>query len=266
MHGWTRPLLRRRQAPRFRWVGARRRDDAATMDGQATSRERTTTVNAGRDGAVVVAVVAMKPLERAKSRLAVNPLLRRQLALAMAVDTVSAALSAHCVTAVIGVTNDPDLARHLHGVGAIVIADRPARGLNSALRYGVAAAARHAPQSAVITLAGDLPALRPDQLDATVRQCPSIDRAAWRAVVPDLSGQGTTMLAASAAELLLPRMGPGSLHRHENAGFRVIADAPVGLRCDVDTVTDLTIAAANGVGPATLEVLNGNACSALAAG
>jgi len=87
-------------------------------------------------------VVPVKVLARAKSRLAVlaGPH-RAELALAMAADTVAAALACPAVDRVIAVTDDAAAARVLAGLGALVTGDDPGRGLNPALRHGAALAA-----------------------------------------------------------------------------------------------------------------------------
>jgi 2-phospho-L-lactate/phosphoenolpyruvate guanylyltransferase len=84
-------------------------------------------------------VVPVKVLARAKTRLAAlaGPD-RPALALAMAADTVAAALASPEVGRVIVVTDDPQAAEELAGLGAVIVPDRPGRGLNGALRHGAA--------------------------------------------------------------------------------------------------------------------------------
>src|SRR5262252_3226116 len=91
-------------------------------------------------------VVPVKVLARAKSRLAVlaGPH-RPALALAMAADTVAAALACPVVDRVIAVTDDAEAARVLAGLGALVTGDEPGRGLNPALRHGAALASARWP-------------------------------------------------------------------------------------------------------------------------
>src|SRR5262249_25263208 len=107
-------------------------------------------------------VVPVKVLARAKSRLAslAGPD-RPALALAMAADTVAAALDCPQVGRVIVVTDDPQAAEALAGLGAVIVPDRPGRGLNGALRHGAAHAGSRWPGSGIGGLAADLPALRP---------------------------------------------------------------------------------------------------------
>ena len=87
-------------------------------------------------------VIPVKPLDRAKSRLAGLAGPRRgELALAMAADTVRALLASPAVAVVIVVTDDAAAGAELGALGAVVIPDRPAAGLNPALEFGAAYAA-----------------------------------------------------------------------------------------------------------------------------
>src|SRR6516165_3179363 len=88
-------------------------------------------------------VVPVKVLARAKTRLAaLAGQDRPALALAMAADTVAAALGSPEVGRVIVVTDDPQAARVLAGLGAVIVPEPPGRGLNRALRHGAAHSAR----------------------------------------------------------------------------------------------------------------------------
>ena len=198
-------------------------------------------------------VIPVKVLAQAKSRLiglAGPP--RAQVALAMAADTVAAALAAEPVAGVIVVTDDAVVGAELRDLGAIVIADEPAAGLNAALEFGAAYSAARWPERGRAGMAGDLPALRPAELAL------ALDRAAaaGEAFVPDAAGTGTTLYAAGPGAAFTPAFGPGSRDRHRAAGLREL-DLPGlrGLRQDVDTPGDLELAAAIGVGPRTSAAL-----------
>ncbi|EDY65934.2 predicted protein, partial [Streptomyces pristinaespiralis ATCC 25486] len=80
-------------------------------------------------------VVPLKPLALAKSRLAgaADDRLRPRLALAFAQDTVAAALACPAVRDVAVVTDDPAAAAGLTALGARIVPDSPAAGLNAAL-------------------------------------------------------------------------------------------------------------------------------------
>ncbi len=108
-------------------------------------------------------VIPLKPLARAKSRLAdtADDGLRPGLALAFAQDTVSAALACTAVRDVVVVTDDSVAARELAALGAAIVPDEPLGGLNAALAHGERAVRTVRPDSAVAALNADLPALRP---------------------------------------------------------------------------------------------------------
>jgi 2-phospho-L-lactate/phosphoenolpyruvate guanylyltransferase len=197
-------------------------------------------------------VVPVKVLARAKSRLAVlaGPH-RPALALAMAADTVAAALACPVVDRVIAVTDDAEAARALAGLGALVTEDEPGRGLNPALRHGAALAAARWPGSGIGALAADLPALRPAELDLGLREAARWDHS----FVPDASGAGTTLYAARPGARFRPRFGPRSAERHRAAGaIELSLPGLASLRRDVDQPRDLTAASDLGVGPHTAAV------------
>jgi 2-phospho-L-lactate/phosphoenolpyruvate guanylyltransferase len=197
-------------------------------------------------------VVPVKVLARAKSRLAdlAGPH-RPALALAMAADTVAAALACQDVAQVVAVTDDPQAAETLARLGAAVTPDEPARGLNAALRHGAAFAAAHWPGSGMGALAADLPALRPAELGQALRAA-----AGWpQAFVPDAAGSGTTLYAVRPPAPFSPQFGPGSARSHRAAGaVELRLPGMATLRRDVDSPADLREAAGLGVGPRTAAV------------
>ncbi len=190
-------------------------------------------------------VVPVKDLGSAKSRLdAPSGPARAELALAFARDTLTAVLGAACVASVVLVTSEPRMV-DVVPPGVRVVPD-PGRGLVAAL----AAGAEVVDDGPVALLLGDLPALRPAELDAALAAAADHERA----MVPDAEGAGTTLLTAGRAGLLRPAFGPGSRDAHERAGHRILEAGP-GLRRDVDTADDLAAAVRLGVGPATAAAL-----------
>jgi 2-phospho-L-lactate guanylyltransferase len=197
-------------------------------------------------------VVPVKVLARAKSRLAVLAGPHREaLALAMAADTVAAALACPEVGQVVAVTDDATAARALAGLGAVVTGDEPDRGLNPALRHGAALAAARWPASGIGALAADLPALRPEELSLALRAAERWEHA----FVPDAAGSGTTLYAARPGARFWPRFGPRSAARHRAAGAAELSlPGLASLRRDVDRPPDLNAASDLGVGPRTAAV------------
>jgi 2-phospho-L-lactate guanylyltransferase len=183
-------------------------------------------------------LVPLRALPSAKSRLAesVPPELHGDLVEAIRADTLEAVHAATEVARVVVIGDAP-------GAGVTLV--QTSAGLNGALRDGAAFAAEQWPDDGIAALVGDLPALRADELDAALRTA-----AAHRsAFVPDASGTGTTLLAATPGSVLDPRFGAGSAARHASIAARL--DATAGVRTDVDTADDLADAALVGLGPRT---------------
>ena len=197
-------------------------------------------------------VIPVKRLDLAKSRLAVSPELRRELALAMAMDSVAACLSTPSVTAVLVVTDDETAASAMRRLGAQVIPDEPDAGLNPALVHGAGVLLAGHPAAGIVALSSDLPALSPEALSALLGRAASVEAGC----VADAAGTGTTVLTARSAATLAPAFGAGSLQRHRAAGAADLTSyADPRLRRDVDTTEDLADALRLGCGPATVTVV-----------
>ncbi|WP_234331974.1 2-phospho-L-lactate guanylyltransferase [Streptomyces sp. NRRL S-87] len=194
-------------------------------------------------------VVPLKPLGAAKSRLAAaaGPA-RPALALAFALDTVAGALACAAVRDVVVVTDDAVAGARLAGLGARVVPDSPAAGLNAALAHGARVARGGRPGAAVAAMNADLPALRPPELQRVLENASAFPRA----FLADAAGIGTTLLSAAPGVELAPAFGGPSRARHSASGAVEIVLAGVeSVRRDVDTGADLAAAAALGLGPRT---------------
>lgn len=197
-------------------------------------------------------VVPVKTLVAAKTRLsrAAGPH-RAALAVAIACDTVEAALACPAVARVVVVTSDPVAAPALTGVGAHVVGD-PEAGLNAALRHGAAEAVRLAPADAVGALQADLPALRPAELALVLAAADEFDQA----FLPDAAEIGTTFYGVRPGVPFTPGFGGESRERHLLRGAKELClEGVVSVRRDVDTPDDLETALSLGVGPRTLAVV-----------
>jgi 2-phospho-L-lactate/phosphoenolpyruvate guanylyltransferase len=197
-------------------------------------------------------VIPVKELALAKSRLVglAGPR-RAELALAMAADTVSAAVSCAVVAAVIVVTDDDGAAAELSALGATVVPDSPGAGLNAALTFGAEYSAGRWPTHGRAALAADLPALAAAELERALTVAAELPEA----FVADAEGTGTTMYAAGPGTAFAPKFGLGSRAAHLSGGAAEV-DLPglAGLRRDVDTLADLRDAAGIGLGPRTAAV------------
>lgn len=194
-----------------------------------------------------VVVIPAKPLATAKSRLAEAAGGRRpELALAMLLDTVETTLLTEHVAAVLVVTDDDLIAAAAAKVGAVVVPDVPGEGLNAAFRHGIEVATARYPGAGVALLAGDLPALRAQELEAALLVAASSPGVV---VVADHEEVGTTLLASRSAAQLRPAFGVGSFARHRDLGAIALEHRGLdGLRCDVDDADGLREAVSLGVG------------------
>jgi 2-phospho-L-lactate guanylyltransferase len=194
-------------------------------------------------------LIPVKRLDIAKTRLALPEQARTDLALAMACDTVAAALRSTGVAEVVVITNDVDAGAALAALGARVIDDAPDRGLNAAFRHGASVAV--SPRFAA--LAGDLPALRSSDLTDVL----NLGATHRVAVVADDAGTGTTTLLATSIDAFAPQFGTASRAAHVSGGAVDLSDfAARSIRHDVDTIDALRIAVEWGVGPATTQILS----------
>ncbi|WP_159941887.1 MULTISPECIES: 2-phospho-L-lactate guanylyltransferase [unclassified Nocardiopsis] len=194
-------------------------------------------------------IIPVKQLDRAKTRLArAAGRWREDLALAIACDTVAAALSCPGAASVLAVTNDARAGAALARLGAVVVGGEPGTGLNPALEHGAAVARRRRPDLGVCALSADLPALRPAELGRVLAAAGGYGRA----FLPDAPGVGTTLLAAAPGQPFTPAFEGASRARHLAAGVReLVLPGVASVRRDVDTPEDLCAAAELGVGPRT---------------
>jgi len=202
-------------------------------------------------------IVPVKRTVQGKSRLAsFAGALRSDLAYAIALDTISAAIAAPGVARLVVVTDDERVHDEAARLGAHVLADAGA-GLNAALRHGADAAAALEPNAPLAALQGDLPALRAADLSEAL----DLARRHDRAFVADAEATGTTLLTASSRSVFDPAFGNGSSRAHRQRGFVELdpcdaaraggGDGWRSLRRDVDTDASLREAAVIGLGERT---------------
>ncbi|ALR14254.1 2-phospho-L-lactate guanylyltransferase [Mycobacteroides saopaulense] len=184
-------------------------------------------------------IIAVKNLATAKSRLA--PSLpapeRERLVLGMLTHAISVAFTAAGTVAVI--SPDPAAKAAAGEAGARFIFDDTPQGhpdpLNNALR-GAAAQLRVSSPNLVV-LQADLPAVTAEEFAEAMQAA----RAHSRSFVADRHGTGTAALFSTDGDLN-PLFGVDSARRHrDSGGIPLTGDWP-GLRCDVDTPDDLSVA------------------------
>jgi 2-phospho-L-lactate guanylyltransferase len=209
----------------------------------------------GKDGTVSwTVIVTVKRLDVAKSRLrtSLTGVDYDGLVLAMALDTIEAALASPVVGRLVLVTSDPSVGVAGAALGADVVPDLPDAGLNPALAYGAAHARRAATLTppGVAALAADLPALRSGELTAALQAASTRTRS----FVADAAGTGTVLLAAPSAVGLEPCFGESSAAAHLASGAVALTGDWPSLRLDVDTAVDLAEAVLLGIGPRSAAV------------
>lgn len=193
-------------------------------------------------------IVPLKPPTLGKSRLrqALGSLPddhHAELVLALAQDTLHAAMAVNEVRRVLVTGREPAALGTLRDLGAEIVDDGAAGDLNSAIRAGERLLRGADPMTRVAVLQPDLPALRTDEL-AQALSAADDDRM----YVSDRHGTGTTLLTAGGAHPLNPCFGPGSARAHARTGARACASPVPSVRGDVDTSGDLEYACSLGLG------------------
>lgn len=203
----------------------------------------------GADLSRLVAIVPVHALEGAKSRLGatLDAEERQALVLELLDRSVRAADAVEAIESVVVVSPDPTALRAASAAGAT-----PVRQVDEGLNEGLRAATRWAEAdgaSAVIVLAGDLPAIAPGTIGTVVTAATAAAREApdrpLVTLVADRHGRGTNVLLVSPPDAIPFAFGPASRAAHLAAAEAVDAtvvelDGPLGL--DLDLPDDLILA------------------------
>lgn len=205
-------------------------------------------------------IIAVKRLTTAKTRLAsvFSTSTRESVVLAMLVDTLTAATRVAALHSITVITPDKTAAAAAAALGADVLADPTPEDdpdpLNNAIiaaeRVLAGATSKISNISNNVVLQGDLPALQTQELTEAIAAA----RHHKRSFVADRLGTGTVVLCAFGTALN-PQFGPDSSARHRRSGAIELTGAWPGLRCDVDTPTDLAAARHLGMGSATAHTI-----------
>ena len=189
---------------------------------------------------MVVAVVPMKNLASAKSRLA--PLLdqveRQALVEAMLSDVLRALAAARGLSEIFVISDGEGLS--LDGVSLIIEAKN--RGYNEAVATALADP-KVVGADAVLILPGDLPFVAPVDVDSFIGTNTARPDGPSVRIAPARDGDGTNALLIAPPGLMVTLFGPGSFQLHKQAAERVASTveivAPPGLAFDIDTPQDL---------------------------
>lgn len=195
-------------------------------------------------------VIPVKGGSGAKTRLrAPDGVDHASLAIAFAVDTITAAVRALSAARVLVVTSGTGMRARLPE-GVRVVTD-PGFGLNSAVRAGLGALEQAGHDSWTAVLLGDLPALRAADLYIALGASLQLPRS----FVPDRAGSGTVLLSGPHPGAIEPSFGHGSAGRHEDAGYHRLELSLPHLRTDVDDEDSLGAVLELGVGCHTARLM-----------
>lgn len=189
------------------------------------------------------AIVPVKPLRRAKSRLAsvLNRDERAALSQEMLVHTLGVLKEVPGIERVLVVSRDSQALALARDLGAHTVTERGEPQLNSAL-VRATLVARGYGVSGVLVLPADLPLLRKEDIEMLLSRAKDPPVVV---IVPDRHRKGTNALLASPPGLIEYDFGPDSFKLHQQraqeAGARVEVCELSSLGLDVDLPEDLEI-------------------------
>ena len=187
------------------------------------------------------AIVPVKPLDHAKSRLAdsLAPQQRLTLVQDMLARTIATLRLVPAVNQIVVVTGDAGVAAWSLEAGLRVVPERGEPDLNLALQTATETAHAEGAQ-AVLIVHADLPRVSADELQAMAG---AMDGSPVVVVAPDRHGRGTNALLCAPPGLIEYRFGEGSFALHcaqaQAAGARLVVHSAPGLALDIDLPEDL---------------------------
>jgi len=182
------------------------------------------------------AIVALKHPDRAKARLSASLTAksRRELYFRMAEHVLKTLLRTDSIASVAVATASDEVARFAQRLGASAIDLYVDLGTRAAYQQAIAI---HRPAGALLLINGDLPFLRPDDIEMLSRASDQI------VIAPDRHDSGTNALWCRTPGVIEPLFGEHSFKRHCNAaragGIVPRVVRTLGLGFDVDDPQDL---------------------------
>jgi 2-phospho-L-lactate guanylyltransferase len=199
------------------------------------------------------AVVPVKPLDQAKSRLAgaLAPEERASLVQALLERTIGILRQVQAITEIVVVTGDPGVAAWASEAGSRVLREAGEPDLNRAL-LAATRSAQARQVEAVLILHADLPRVEAADVEAMAA---SAAAAPIVVVAPDRHRRGTNALLCAPPGLIEYQFGPDSFALHcaqaQAAGIRLEICSTPGLALDLDLPEDLELLRADGPGSPT---------------
>ena len=188
---------------------------------------------------MIVAAVPVKDLVNAKQRLMtiLTPVQRAELARAMLRDVLQALRQAR-LDAVWLVTRDTEAAAVAAEFGASIVGEDENRGHTAAVAHAQARAVTSGAR-VFVTVPGDVPCVRPEEIDALTAAA----TAAAVAFTPSRSGHGTNGAALTPPDVMALTFGEPSFENHLDTARRSHLEPRVlqqhGLSLDIDDPHDL---------------------------
>lgn len=205
-----------------------------------------------------IAIIPVKSLASAKSRLGLGPAARAEVCAVMLEEVLSAVM-ASSVSAAVVVTRDARAAAIADGAGAQAIDDPLESGVNDAVALADCAAGRHATS---LVVPQDIPLVKARDIDEILRLAPGRGSL----VVPSSRLDGTNALVRTPPCAHATHYDEDSYRMHvaaaRGAGMRATVALVRRVMLDVDTRADLDLVASQPDKPA----LGGRIRAALAAG
>lgn len=190
------------------------------------------------------AVIPVKELEGAKHRLSplLTPAERQALARVMIGEVLDAVAAARGLAGVLVVTLDPWAAAQARRIGARVVTDGARDGHTGSVNGGIRTL-RAEGRSGMITLPGDIPAVRPTEIEAVLAAHPP--SGAGFTIAPAHDEKGSNAVLLSPPDAVPLRFGEDSYFPHLDAARRCGIEPRIvpqpGIAMDIDHPADLRL-------------------------
>ena len=190
------------------------------------------------------AVIPVKELEGAKHRLSplLSPAERQALARVMIAEVLDAVAAARGLAGVLVVTRDPWATEQAARIGARVVSDGARDGHTGSVNGGIRALLAEG-RRGMITMPGDIPAVRPAEIEAVLAAHPGDGPGFTIAPAHDEKGSNAVLLTPPDAVPL--RFGDDSYVPHLDAarqhGLEPRIVPQPGIAMDIDHPVDLAL-------------------------
>ena len=190
-------------------------------------------------GSGCTAIIPMKRLEQAKSRLAgrLDPSERREIVIRLFSHVLETLNDTPAIAQILVVTSDAEVSRLASEGGATVLNQADA-GVNAAIEYGIEQLGDVGSER-FIAIFGDLPYLTSNDIQNVV----DLMEPGTLVVAPDRHERGTNLLAGYRVDAIRPAFGSDSFKTHRGVavegGLIVREYRSRGTAFDIDTPDDL---------------------------